>query len=421
MRIFKGVWRRRIRPLVLTAIRRHLTGGVPTPRREAALSAVAARAARGRPDGGDGLVSWIPFPASPARTLPPRSVDGDTAAFAAVLGRIDNTLAREAHVRRLEGTVVERLVPRFAAVLAGGRVTHDSGIVFSAAGRILTDVSGLGIGSDLPTNPLHLSYLPRPRRLRGVVAVLSTGRSENYYHWMTEALPRLELYERAGVAIDLFYAPTRHAFHRESLALLGIPPARVLPATGTAHFEADGLVVAPLDDVLAREKIEYLAERLGAAARCTGASGPRLFVARRGRRSRAIVNESAVIAALEPLGFIPCRLETLPLGAQVAAFRGAECVVAPHGAGLTNLAFCRPGTRVVEIGTPYRPWSCFWEIAHHRRLDYHLHLARPVHVRHFDPTTGIGDSDIEVDPSALRDCVERQLAGRTAGTIRAAS
>ena len=105
----------------------------------------------------------------------------------------------------------------------------------------------------------------------------------------------------------------------------------------------------------------------------------------------------------------------------MAAFRGAECVVAPHGAGLTNLAFCRPGTRVVEIGTPYRPWSCFWEIAHHRRLDYHLHLAKPVRVRHFDPATGIGDSDLEVDPAALRSCVERLLAGRTDGAVRAAS
>ena len=422
MRIFNGVWRRRIRPLVLTAIRRHLTGGVPTPRRETTVSAIARRAARGVPDGGDGLVTWIPFASSPARVLPPRSVDGDVAAFAAVLARIDGNASRMAHVRRLEGTVVERLSPRFAAVFAGGRVTHDSGIVFSAAGGILTDVSGLGVGSDLPGNPLRLAYLPRPRRLTGVVAVLSTGRSENYYHWMTEALPRLELYERSGLTIDRYYAPTRHAFHRESLALLGIQPDRVLPATGTAHIEADALVVASLDDVLAREKIEYLAERLGAAAaRCTGASGPRIFVARRGRRSRAIVNESAVMAALAPLGFTPCRLETLPLAAQVAAFRRAECVVAPHGAGLTNLAFCRPGTRVIEIGTPYRPWSCFWEIAHHRRLDYHLHLARPVHVRHFDPTTGIGDSDLEVDPAALRDCVERQLAGQTSGTIRAAS
>jgi len=417
MRTFKEVWRRRIRPFVLTAIRRHVTGGVPTPRRESTVSATAALAAGGVPGGGEELVSTIPFAPAPARCLPPRSVGGDMAAFAAVLDRIDNVTAREAHVRRLEGTVVERRSPRFAALLAGGRVTHDSGIVFSAAGGLLTDVSGLGFDSDLPTNPLRLPCLPRPRRLSLVVAVLSTGRSENYYHWMTEAVPRLELYERSGLAIDRYYAPTRRAFQRESLALLGIPPERILPASCHTHVEAEGLLVAPLTDVLCREKIDYLAGRLASAT--TGDAGPRLYVGRGGRRSRAVVDEATLLAALAPLGFVPCRLETMPLATQVAAFRRAECVVAPHGAGLTNLAFCRPGTRVLEIGTPYRPWSCFWEIAHHRGLAYHLHLARPTNVRHFDPATGIGDSDLEVDPAAVRADVERLLAGQAAPIRRA--
>jgi hypothetical protein len=420
MRTFKEVWRRRIRPLVLTAIRRHVTGGVPTPRRETTVSAAAALAAGGLPGGGEGLASTIPFTPASARLLPPRSVGGDMAAFAAVLDRIDDAAAREAHVRRLEGTVVERRSPRFAALLADGRVTHDSGIVFSAAGGLLTDVSGLGVASDLPTNPLRLSFLPRPRRLSLVVAVLSTGRSENYYHWMTEAVPRLELYERSGLAIDRYYAPTRRAFQRESLALLGIPPQRILPASCHAHVEAEGLLVAPLTDVLGREKIDYLAGRLATGATGDGGAGLRLYVGRGGRRSRAIVDEPAMVAALAPLGFVPCRLETMPLAAQVAAFRRAECVVAPHGAGLTNLAFCRPGTRVLEIGTPYRPWTCFWEIAHHRGLAYHLHLARPTNVRHFDPSTGIGDSDLEVDPAAVRADVERLLAGRAAPIRRAA-
>lgn len=37
----------------------------------------------------------------------------------------------------------------------------------------------------------------------------------------------------------------------------------------------------------------------------------------------------------------------------------AECVIAAHGAGLTNLLFCQPGTRVLEIFTPKWIVFCF--------------------------------------------------------------
>jgi capsular polysaccharide biosynthesis protein len=125
------------------------------------------------------------------------------------------------------------------------------------------------------------------------------------------------------------------------------------------------------------------------------------------------MNEREVLQALRPLGFTSCRLETMPLADQVALFHRAECVVGPHGAGLTNLLFCRSGTKVVEIGTPYRPWACFYEIAHHRGLDYHLHMASPTRVRHFDPRTGVGDSDLRVDPRGLYDVMTSLLMGRS--------
>jgi hypothetical protein len=39
----------------------------------------------------------------------------------------------------------------------------------------------------------------------------------------------------------------------------------------------------------------------------------------------------------------------MSLQEQAAAFHGADWVVGIHGAALTNLVFCRPGTKVVEL------------------------------------------------------------------------
>ena len=397
-----GVWKRRVRPLLLTAVRRRLGLGVPTP---SAVTTVTALAASGH-------CAVLPIDHLARQVLPTHDVTGDLAAVEQVRARIDNPVARAQYDRLLCGNVIQPEGRSFVATLTDGRVTHDAGIVMAGGDAVLGDVSGIGFATDNPTNPLRLSHLPRPRVAPHTVAVLTTGTNHNYYHWLLEALPRLDLYERSGVAIDRFYAPIRQRFQRDTLALLGISRDRIVPATRNAHLAPDRLLVSSLHGSITRAKIDFLAHRLTAHVTPWAGPSPRIFISRGSRGARSILNEAEVLRALRPLGFERHRLESMPLADQVALFSRAECVIGPHGAGLTNLAFCRRGTKVIEIGTPYRPWACFYEIAHHRELDYHLHMASPVHVRHFNPETAVGDSDLRLDPMALRDVAEEVLAGR---------
>lgn len=384
----------------MSAFRRLPGCGCPVPRAQATAAESVAT--------GGGAVFRLRD--EPRRTLPPHGISGDLGAAERVRSSLTRATARESFDRFLRGDAVQPASASFTAVLPGGGVTHTSGVV-THSGAVLEDVSGLGFADPMPTNPLRLSHLPRFRSPSFTVAVLTTGAHHNYYHWLAEALPRLELYERCGVPIDRFYAPTRHRFQRESLALLGIPADRILRATPGAHYRPACLVASSFRTGMTRGTIDFLHERLTAALPTRAFTRRRIFIARRGGGARRIVNEAEVVAALAPLGFVPLHLERLSVAAQIAAFRDAECVVGPHGAGLTNLVFCGRGTRVVEIGTPYRPWTCFREIAHHRGLDYHLHLASPARVRHFDPATGVGDSDLRLDPrgltAAVQDALER--------------
>ena len=381
----------------MSALRRLPGCGCPVPRTGATAVEVA--------DAGGGQLR--PIRDVPRHSLPRHGVSGDLAMAQRVRSSLSR-IAQESFDRFLHGDVVRPATASFVAMLPGGGVTHCSGVVIQA-GTVLEDVSGLGFSDPMPTNPLRLSHLPRVQSTPLTVAVLTTGAHHNYFHWLAEALPRLELYERCGAPIDRFYAPTRYRFQRESLALLGIPADRILRASPGAHYRPACLVASSFRDGMNRGKVDFLAARLTAAVATRAPSRPRIFISRRGRNARRIANEAEVIAALSGLGFAPLHLESLSVAAQIAAFRDAECVVGPHGAGLTNLMFCRPGTQVVEIGTPYRPWTCFREIAHHRGLDYRLHLASPTRVRHFDPATGVGDSDLRVDPAALRIVVEDAL------------
>jgi len=383
-----GYWKRHLRPLFFNAVRRF--GGVPVPRESTTAADYEDRSRAC-------VVTELPHA---HEAIPPRLVVGHVDELENTKALIPDPLAYARYERGLLGADLHRS-DECVAVIDGGRVTHDAGVVITPDSCIVADVSGLAADSDLPTNPLRLRFLAPPRRRTGSVAIVTCTMPYNYYHWLIEALPRLALYERAGIRADRFYAPVDDKFQRQSLRLLGIDPGRVEPATANRHVVADTLVASSLRRDATRWKTDFLHHRLTRGLDAASAPSLRVFVSRRHRGKRTLTNDDAVFRALKPLGFRRFDLESLSVAEQIRLFFDAACVVAPHGAGLTNIVFCRPGTKVVEINTPYRiNVTCFYWIAHYRRLDYRLHVARPVRDRffHFDPASAGGDSDLWVDP-----------------------
>jgi len=92
--------------------------------------------------------------------------------------------------------------------------------------------------------------------------------------------------------------------------------------------------------------------RLGAnppPAPAPGLYPRRLYIARSAQTNRRLVNEADVKAALAAEGFVAVQPERLALSVQIALFANAEIIVAPHGAALTSIVFCRPGTALIEL------------------------------------------------------------------------
>ncbi|NOG52157.1 MAG: glycosyltransferase family 61 protein [Chloroflexi bacterium] len=105
----------------------------------------------------------------------------------------------------------------------------------------------------------------------------------------------------------------------------------------------------------------------------------RLYISRSKARRRRVLNESAVIALLAPLGFEAFTLEDLSVAEQVRLFAGAEAVVAPHGSGLTNLVFGQ-GIKVIELHTPLQ----VHQFVHGAQPRMRTHVCR-VDGRHLRP------------------------------------
>jgi capsular polysaccharide biosynthesis protein len=167
------------------------------------------------------------------------------------------------------------------------------------------------------------------------------------------------------------------AFTRDALERSGVA-AKLLEPARYSHFQCEQLIVPSLIGqpgypipAVSRRLQEFTA---GMAEGSSG-FGERLYLSREKSRRRRLTNEAELWAALSTRGFTKVHVEALSWPQQIAAFRDAKVVVAPHGAALANCVFCRPGAQVVEIFNRSYVNGCYWRLASVQGLDYRAVVA----------------------------------------------
>jgi capsular polysaccharide biosynthesis protein len=231
----------------------------------------------------------------------------------------------------------------------------------------------LARGIGLPHRPI--------RRLAGThISLLAAGEG-NYFHSLLDGLARImavpENYQAAATGL---LVPKGGARQGEVLALLDLMPSLRLIEVGREETLLVETLLLPLS-VTGESSFHPVVSDFYRTI-TTNVSPPRgrlprrIYIDRRASPARPLTNESAVIAALTRYGFEPVRLESMSVADQIRLFRGAEAVVAPHGAALTNIGFCRPGTLVIELlMDAYCHW-CFRHLAGLMQLRYDCVLGR---------------------------------------------
>ena len=211
----------------------------------------------------------------------------------------------------------------------------------------------------------------RLKELRGTVLSLLTGGggNNNYWHWLYDVLPRLELCKKVKKLdeIDFFLFPNlENKFQKESLEILNIPSHKLLSSKKFRHIKTKQLIVTNHPYILTNDshkdaqKIpEWISKWLKKTflfnKKSTQDSSPKkIYIDRSDSKSnsakfRSITNEEEVKNFLLKNGFTLVRLEELSFAKQVHYFNNAEFVIGLHGAGFANLSFCKENTKVIEF------------------------------------------------------------------------
>jgi len=189
-----------------------------------------------------------------------------------------------------------------------------------------------------------------PRWLDGVTLNLCSAHGAiNFCHWLLDSLSRLELVERAGISfaeIDHILLPRFPGKTAEwILATLKLPREKLIHPDQRDQFRCatllqpsfPGYVASYPPWVVAFYRRHFPAPKLKRTRR--------IYIPRRGMRG--LTNDAEVEAELRTLGFEPFEpAHQTDLHLKLA---DVSHVVGVHGAGMANLVFCQPGTRVLEL------------------------------------------------------------------------
>jgi len=191
---------------------------------------------------------------------------------------------------------------------------------------------------------------PSPQILPGLTLSLGTLDGGGFYHFLLESLPRLRLAQPWLGRVDHFLANgAAGGFQELWLARAGVPVGKIIWLNGHSHYACEQILFTnalchdsqPTPWLIGaiREVLDTpLAVRPG---------NRKIWISRTDAGSRHLAWECDLLARLD--GFERVELARLSPLEQMQLMAEAGMVAGPHGAGLSNLIFCAPGTQVVEL------------------------------------------------------------------------
>lgn len=281
------------------------------------------------------------------------------------------------------------------AEIQNGRIYTDNLntiAVMTADGTLLGDISyqysPTHAVAPQDNEALRMLSWPAVKRVKGTLfsMLAGGGSTNNYGHWLIDALPRLDFLRRLGLdkEVDWYLVPsTRYDYQRDSLALLGIPAEKIVTAHPGLHLQADRLLATShprgnrsyvMPDWLIDWNRDQFLEKC-VARQADKSYAPNIYITRRDTKIRNVENEAEVIEHLRAKGFEAYTMAELPFAEKVALFAQARQIVSVSGAGLNNLMFAQVGAGLVEIFPPGLVHTQYYQLARYNGLNYSYFIS----------------------------------------------
>ncbi len=237
-------------------------------------------------------------------------------------------------------------------------VTVEDANVFFNGAQCLVRAPGSEIIARYGVNDEDCEELPwkQYRRIEGRTMLLGASSGAHcYYHWMLDLLPRIGVLEKAGISltdIDHFLVrEVNDSFHKETLERLGIDSTRIVTMRDDSYVQCEKLIHVDLNNGINMKMHRMIPNYMKHLFPPKYPLGDRikLYISRPAGVRRGIANEEELLPILEDAGFTVTAMEGMSVDEQAQLLARADVLISPHGGALTNMVFCRPGIKVVEL------------------------------------------------------------------------
>lgn len=223
-----------------------------------------------------------------------------------------------------------------------------------------------------------------------------TGKwGENYTHWIVDVFSAYHFWENQGRTPGVkLREGAQHVEHiAHSLSMRGLISSKSDFSCNVINPLAYSSLVHPETVRWWREEAGFIdieTPRYVLIQRAAEGSGP--------TQSRNFTERAAIHREFEKRGIwlSTVYLEGTSLDFQANLFKNADLIIAAHGSALTNLMFCKPTCKVIEVASVSRHNQTYSDIASY--LDFPMIVAEGVEKKLHGPDK---DYCLDIDPSYL--------------------
>ena len=201
------------------------------------------------------------------------------------------------------------------------------------------------------------------KKISGTVLNLAQGASgNNYFHFFFDIIPKIYLVKKKiKNNINFYYVSAPKKWQIKIFKILGIVERKLIDSSKNKHIFADQIICLDhpwyhkgiiQDQVKKLPKWVVLINRKiflkrASKFKCT----KKIFLDRSGSRFNhcQIFDQKPVNRWVKKNNLSIYKPEKLSFKKQIHLFKNASVILGAHGAAFTNIIFCKPGTKIIEI------------------------------------------------------------------------
>jgi len=264
---------------------------------------------------------------------------------------------------RFKSSGVFKSPDRYLYSMSDACIIGQLGLIYDPGKRCFIDESAKEWIVDFKKSLYANSFsLPQKVFLKGITcSYLTLGADGGFYHFLFESVIKTEMYRSVLKQADhiLFNGPLTD-WKLKWVNKANIDCSKIIWVEGNAHYQCEQLLFTNkliADQQVSKWAVNTLKEVFGISDTGNNKSITKniIWITRKGQKNREIEWE----------------YELLKQFPAIAKLQYATHVIGPHGAGLSNIYLCRPGTKILEFypnGAFFQP--CYQRLSEVCFLDH---------------------------------------------------